>query len=560
MGRNLIERALERAIGILQADAEIDLAHREIAIDRDTLDVPGSPPILDTILGKIDEAAVFLSDLTYVAERFGGGRSPNPNVCIEHGYALKAVSWRRVIAVMNTAQGGPDDHELPFDLRHARRPILFHCPSDADDEVRRHAREELTRGLVVALRAVFGDATVLASLRSAAPTEPHPHDVEFLRTVRKQLSPGLKLFLRRHNFGTPFLMKAIDPLNEINETWVGADYEFHDPELQTSFADVRRLVGELGDLLVCQIHYVNGDKRMGWPKTQLDVSVGLQPSTVAAISAMNAKASELRDAIDAFERTARGRVRVAPISPIGDAAEETGLRREAAAAILQELAFDANRGALPEIVSRPRLTLRLVPWGAADQPRLDPAKVSCAQLRFPPSPQELVCSDADGRQWWSCAPPRRVGTAPNPETAWRLRLVRPGALEYQTVIGQRVDDDPEILIDGLGLEGAIVRNLERMAAIATQLDFGGPALIHVVLDGVEDVQLVRAKAGGRRIRVPEVVLPMIEVSDLSAPMGPALHNGLDILWQTSGWADGSPSFATGDWVGYNDATLYQSLS
>lgn len=34
-----------------------------------------------TIFGKIDRAAVFLSDLTYVVERAGGGRPPNPNVC-----------------------------------------------------------------------------------------------------------------------------------------------------------------------------------------------------------------------------------------------------------------------------------------------------------------------------------------------------------------------------------------------------------------------------------------------------------------------------------------------
>ena len=83
LGRSFIETCLGRAIGELQADADVDPADREMAVDRDTLDVPGMPPIMETIFGKIDRAAVFLSDLTYVAERAGGGRTRNPR----HGLA-----------------------------------------------------------------------------------------------------------------------------------------------------------------------------------------------------------------------------------------------------------------------------------------------------------------------------------------------------------------------------------------------------------------------------------------------------------------------------------------
>lgn len=70
-GRNLIDRALEQAIGILAADADIDAADRELAIDRDSAGVPGSPPIVDTIFSKIDRAAVFTirSDLCRGARR-----------------------------------------------------------------------------------------------------------------------------------------------------------------------------------------------------------------------------------------------------------------------------------------------------------------------------------------------------------------------------------------------------------------------------------------------------------------------------------------------------------
>ncbi len=179
VGRGFVETCLNRAIRDIQADADVDPADRDLSVDRDTRDVPGSPPIMETIFGKIDRAAVFVSDLTYVAERMAGGRTPNPNVCIEHGYALKALSWRRVIAVMNTAYGDPDEHELPFDVRHTRRPIAFDLPETADADAKTSVRDDLVRQLKTALRAVFGDEAAKAEMAGPAP-EPHPHDLELL--------------------------------------------------------------------------------------------------------------------------------------------------------------------------------------------------------------------------------------------------------------------------------------------------------------------------------------------------------------------------------------------
>ncbi len=39
VGRSFIQTCLERAIGSLQADVDIDPADRDLAVDRDTLDV-----------------------------------------------------------------------------------------------------------------------------------------------------------------------------------------------------------------------------------------------------------------------------------------------------------------------------------------------------------------------------------------------------------------------------------------------------------------------------------------------------------------------------------------
>ncbi|TAN17268.1 MAG: hypothetical protein EPN45_01890 [Rhizobiaceae bacterium] len=559
VGRSFIEGCLGRAIGELQADADVDPADREMAVDRDTLDVPGMPPIMETIFGKIDRAAVFLSDLTYVAERAGGARTPNPNVCIEHGYALKALSWRRVIAVMNTAMGHPDKHDLPFDVRHTRRPISFDLPEGADTAARKAAADALVRQLKTALKAVFGDVQARTAMAGAAPAEPHPHDLELLARVHRQLPQDLRRFLHQHSFGTPYRLATLDPVHEMNEDWVGAAFEFHDPAVQTAFAEVRRVAREFGLLVLERIHATRRNMEIGSPKTDEDLEKGIQPGTLKAIKAMNELATELSAAIDAFDRTARDRIRVASGAHTA-AVEEHGaaeqVRKDVAQTGLNELAMDAHRGGLPEIVTRPRVALRLAPFAAADGKRLDPARVAEAQLRFPPNSEDRVATDSDGRQWWSCRLPRRTEANMNPETGWRMRLVRPGYLEYEAEIGARIDDDPQILVDGLRLEAIIIRNLERMASIAAQLDLAGPALIAVSLDGMEDVELTRARPGGRRIRRPDIYLPITEISDLTAPLANALREPLDILWQTAGWPDGSPSFGEGAWAGYGDDRNY----
>src|SRR5205085_9909915 len=177
----------------------------------------------------------------------------------------KALSWRRVVAVMNTTMGHPDQQELPFDIRHTRRPILFDCPEDANAETRRLARDALTEQLVAALKAIFGDEVARTAMRNAGSTE-------------------------------------------------------------------------------------------------------------------------------------------------------VDCRQAGAEAALIELASDAHNGGVPEIVTRPRLTLRLAPFAATEGRRLDPRQVATIQLSFPPSVHARVKNDSDGRQWWSCAPPRRPQVNLNPET------------------------------------------------------------------------------------------------------------------------------------------------
>jgi hypothetical protein len=152
-GRNLIERALETAVSRISGGVTIEEAVRELQVDKDTKGVPGSPPIFETILKKIDRAAIFVPDLTLVGTRSDGRLTPNPNVLIEYGYALKSLSHSQIVGVMNVAHGGSET--LPFDLAHHRRPIMYNLPDGAADEIRRETRGQLAKELEGALKAVL---------------------------------------------------------------------------------------------------------------------------------------------------------------------------------------------------------------------------------------------------------------------------------------------------------------------------------------------------------------------------------------------------------------------
>jgi hypothetical protein len=146
--RNFIQTALEAAAEGVGARHGV-----EIRIDSDTQGVPGTPAVSETILQKIDACDVFLADLSFVAETAAGKVSPNPNVLIEYGYALKAKGPRKVLLVMNTAFGAAE--QLPFDLRHLRFPIRYDVAERIGDGERRRARGVLAEHLSTALESVL---------------------------------------------------------------------------------------------------------------------------------------------------------------------------------------------------------------------------------------------------------------------------------------------------------------------------------------------------------------------------------------------------------------------
>jgi hypothetical protein len=172
-GKNLIERALDIATKRISKDLQIEEDPRDpLKLDKDTLDVPGSPPIFDTIRQKIDRAAVFVADLTFVSTRPNGDPSPNPNVLIEYGYALKSLTFNRMVGVMNTTFGEPSRELLPFDLAYYRFPITYCLEEGASDEERKSVREKLGTDLERAIRNVLESEEYKATLPKPEPLPP----------------------------------------------------------------------------------------------------------------------------------------------------------------------------------------------------------------------------------------------------------------------------------------------------------------------------------------------------------------------------------------------------
>jgi len=107
--RECIDYAIELALDSEAIEAERDEA---------TKGTTGSPNIVQSIFSKINECDLFIADITpcYSDNDVRGKKSPNPNVLIELGYAIKTLGEDRIICLCNTDYGT----EYPFDIAQNR--------------------------------------------------------------------------------------------------------------------------------------------------------------------------------------------------------------------------------------------------------------------------------------------------------------------------------------------------------------------------------------------------------------------------------------------------------
>lgn len=110
-----IKDCIEKALKELKQDFKL-----EIRLDRDTKNKTGSPDIVKTIFEKIDFSNIFIADVTIINKNFFWykRKTPNPNVLVELGYAIKTLGKERIILIINNSFCRIED--LPFDIKQNR--------------------------------------------------------------------------------------------------------------------------------------------------------------------------------------------------------------------------------------------------------------------------------------------------------------------------------------------------------------------------------------------------------------------------------------------------------
>lgn len=209
VNKYFIRDAANSAIKAIRADADLELAP---SLDHDTKGVPGIPDIPSTICEKIDQCGIFLADMTFsgTSETDGVAKKakhlPNPNVLIELGYALARVGPKRIIYVMNTGFGPPE--ELPFDIRVRRHPICYEL-TDHRSPNRTDVQRALARALEEAVRTVVESGALTAPEKT-----PQGDAARQILEWRKQSTDQLWAAVLAIREGTPRVLLDLEYVTE----------------------------------------------------------------------------------------------------------------------------------------------------------------------------------------------------------------------------------------------------------------------------------------------------------------------------------------------------------
>ena len=137
--RNIIQDSIKDAVRLLRDTVDIEA-------DRDTKGEFGFPDIAQTIFSKIDDCDIFIADVSAVCQyetidKDGNKKikyMPNPNVMLELGYATHVVGWDRVICVLNSDFGAPEN--MPFDIASRRLTPFSLKDGKSKGEIKRYIK------------------------------------------------------------------------------------------------------------------------------------------------------------------------------------------------------------------------------------------------------------------------------------------------------------------------------------------------------------------------------------------------------------------------------------
>lgn len=158
--KKFIRKCIEKSLKKIQKKGEF----KEINIElTDSIrGEAGSPPVADTILKeKVPFCDIFIADLTpinrinpvvkLVSKFFKSNirQTANPNVIEEHGIAINAIGYDRIISVSNSYYGSisEDESNIHFDVRHLRHPIQYILSKKTKTNDKKNIEETLISNL-----------------------------------------------------------------------------------------------------------------------------------------------------------------------------------------------------------------------------------------------------------------------------------------------------------------------------------------------------------------------------------------------------------------------------
>lgn len=206
VNKYLIEEALKMAVKQYNDTSGDSSLH--YTIDKDTLNVPGSPDIVETILSKIDVSNLVVADVTPIATSEGGKLMANSNVLFEAGYGAGRHGFGRTILVANEAYGKLESQ--PFDLKTKR--ITKYALEQGQTEKKKEVIKSLAAAFLATLRML--DSTPNPSFESgeiASEAIKRERDVIKIKRFVERLPIQIVENLIRH--GREQLMMDFDTFN-----------------------------------------------------------------------------------------------------------------------------------------------------------------------------------------------------------------------------------------------------------------------------------------------------------------------------------------------------------
>jgi hypothetical protein len=136
--------------------------------------------------------------------------------------------------------------------------------------------------------------------------EPNPKDVELINKFRELFRLTDIDFLMNHNFYNNWHVSQTASIEELADSWIGAQYEFVDSKANDLLSEAKALAREFSRAEVMGFS-VGPQLQVRTMKTEPDLRYGVSQETKGKIENLNRLARKLAEAVDALEKVAKVR-------------------------------------------------------------------------------------------------------------------------------------------------------------------------------------------------------------------------------------------------------------